>query len=146
MEKSRIQDLCIGGLFFLIAAWAFIQTLSMPEGEVLYARVVLLLLLAFSAMLIASAVYKRNVPGGALVRLSQLEAPLVSTIIIIGYCIIIPVTGFYSASVVFMLAFMWYLGTRSLKSMLLTVGCLLVFIYFLFTIQLSVPLPKGFLL
>ena len=62
---------------------------------------------------------------------------------IIIYLVVIPWLGFYTASALAFIAFSLILGTRSLWRIMLTGGCVLIFVYVTFSYSLRLSLPQG---
>ena len=76
----------------------------------------------------------------------MLSSPLAAFVLMLGYVLLIEVLGFYSATVLFLIAFMYYMNVRSPLTLLSTTGILISFIYLLFSVALKVRLPVGLLL
>lgn len=147
MQKARFQDLCIGVLVTVIGVGAFILTNTMSPDAKLYTRVVTGLFAALGGILVVYTLIKRNVPspmGEA--DFTKANAVMVMLLLIIAYVILINVLGFFVSSTLYMLASMVYMGARKAKGMVITVFFMLIFIYFLFVMQLKVPLPHGLLI
>lgn len=62
------------------------------------------------------------------------------------YLLLINALGFFFSSFLFMIGMVTILGFRSLMAIFAPALILLVFLYFLFVLQLRVSLPKGVLL
>ena len=70
---------------------------------------------------------------------------LISLALIVAYIVLVPVLGFFTATLVYLVAHMTYLGIRPLwKPVATTVGVLAV-LYVLFEFLLRVDLPGGLL-
>ncbi|WMJ76883.1 MULTISPECIES: tripartite tricarboxylate transporter TctB family protein [unclassified Sedimentibacter] len=65
--------------------------------------------------------------------------------LIITYIVLMNVTGFFTATALFIIAFMLVNKVRSVIKIGVTVVALNIFIYFIFVAQLNVPLPQGLL-
>ena len=75
----------------------------------------------------------------------QMARPMACLLGVIGYVSIIKITGFFVASTIFTLVFMWLYGMRSVKKMVAVTLGMDLFLYVLFVIQLKVQLPQGIL-
>ena len=53
--------------------------------------------------------------------------------------------GFYIATPVMLVGYMYLMGIRKIKPILITTVVMMLFVYCLFTLQLNVPLPAGIL-
>lgn len=61
------------------------------------------------------------------------------------YLVLIPVLGFYTASLLSFAAFSYALGSRELSRILIPNVLILVFIYIVFSVLLKIVLPSGLL-
>ena len=70
---------------------------------------------------------------------------LISIALIVGFAVLVPILGFFTATVVYLIAHMLYLGIRPWwKPVAATAGVLAV-LYVLFEYLLRVDLPGGLL-
>jgi hypothetical protein len=143
MEKARFQDLCIGILVLIVSAVAYAGALEMPEDTQVYTNTVIALFAFLGSLLIVFSLVNRNKPGGAALSVNTIKNPAITVVFVAVYLALITVLGFYFSSVVFLVTYMLFLGARKPKSMAIAIVGMLTFIYFVFTVQLKVPLPRG---
>jgi hypothetical protein len=118
----------------------------MPERVFIFPRIASGALFVFASALLLSNIFLAKKQTKEAVSVRMMKSPLVVYVIIALYVFLIPVAGFFVCSVVMMLVFMLYMNIRSIKSFLICIPIMIVFLYFVFSLQLGVPLPKGFLL
>ncbi len=145
MEKSRIQDLVIGIVCAAVGIWAWIISLQFPATTQMYTHVALGAFIGLSAILIVWSVIHAKVPGGEVVQPAIFKNPMLTFVMILVYVLLLDKIGFFVASAVFMLGFMWFMGYRKPLTMILTTVGMLGFIYLLFVYELHVSLPEGIL-
>lgn len=148
-KKVYRQSLAAGIVVLAISATAFILTFEMPGLEAIFPRIASsILFLLGSALAVTNGLYLlRDAPTNeAPVVFSQFYNPALTLIIIIAYALGIKMLGFYVSTVMMMFVFMYFMGIDSIKTILFTTGVVTLLVYFVFSMQLRVPLPKGFLL
>lgn len=72
--------------------------------------------------------------------------PYIVFLMIVVYVLLIPVIGFFTISTLFIIAILILLGVRKVLYYILTLLILIGGIYFLFVVQLKIPIPRGFLI
>ena len=65
--------------------------------------------------------------------------------LLILYVLAVVNIGFYIATPIMLVCYMWFMGIRKIRTILITTVIVMAFVYILFTMQLKVPLPKGIL-
>jgi hypothetical protein len=115
----------------------------MPADTQVYTNTVIFLFAFFGALLIIFSVVNRKKPGGPTLSINTVKNPAFTVAFVAVYLSLIKVLGFYFSSVIFLVAYMWYLGARKPKSMAIAIVGMLTFIYLIFSVQLKVPLPRG---
>ena len=65
--------------------------------------------------------------------------------LILAYVFLVTVLGFYATTLILIPFYMWILGIRAPKLLVIVTVVVLVLIYIVFTMGLKVPLPKGVL-
>jgi len=140
------------GVFLLLIP----HVTGMAAGSALFPRIISVCILLLSVFLLA-----QNLPrllkaraGGAQEGSAEEKAItlhgatdfLVPAIGIMLYIVCINVIGFYVTTSVFLFASMRLLGYKNLKVTILSTIGTVAFLYFLFHMQLRVPLPQGIFL
>ena len=148
MERTRIQNLVIGLIVAAIGLFGMYNAIGMPDGTRPYTLVVTGIFTLLGVLLAGNAIVYRNIPAHdcGVVTVKEMINPFIAYVMIAAYALLIPRVGFFVTSAVFMLIMMVWMGYRKVVPMVLTTGIMLGFIYFLFVVQLNVPLPSGILL
>ena len=153
MRRMIHHDLWIGFLMCLVSAVLLMQTSKMPAGAAQFPKVILGCFIAFglwifykgvAKTLLLSKGFSEKVKDKPL-EFKQMARPMACLLGVIGYVSIIKITGFFVASTIFTLVFMWLYGMRSVKKMVAVTLGMDLFLYVLFVIQLKVQLPQGIL-
>jgi len=148
MERTRIQNLVIGLVVIAIGLFGVYNAMGMPDGTRPYTLVVTGIFTLLGLLLAGNAIVYRNKPAHdcGVVTAKEMINPMIAFLMILVYTLLIPRVGFFVTSAVFMLIMMVWMGYRKIVPMVLTTGIMLGFIYFLFVVQLNVPLPSGILM
>jgi len=148
MERTRIQNLVIGLVVIAIGLFGVYNAMGMPDGTRPYTLVVTGIFTLLGLLLAGNAIVYRNKPAHdcGVVTAKEMINPMIAFLMILVYTLLIPRVGFFVTSAVFMLIMMVWMGYRKPVPMVLTTGIMLGFIYFLFVVQLNVPLPSGILM
>jgi putative tricarboxylic transport membrane protein len=150
---KRIKaDIIIFVFLCLVSVFLYIETLDFPAGAETFPKVMLVIIFGLSAyQIIASALRKQllktneQVGKEKQVDKKEIYNPYLIFVFSVIYALLITRLGFFTSTVVFIIGSTWYLGTRNLKTFVISTLGITVFIYFLFIMQLHVPLPKGIL-
>jgi len=145
MEKSRIQDVVIGILCAAVGIWGWTMTSKMPETTQMYTHVALGAFIVLAVILIVWSVIHAKTPSGEVVNVKVFKNPMLTFLMILAYVLLLDKIGFFVASAIFMLGFMFFMGHRRWLTMILTTVGMLGFIYLLFIYELHVTLPHGIL-
>ena len=153
MRSTIHHDLWIGSLMCLVSAVLLMQTGKMPSGAAQFPKVILGCFIAFGLWIVYKGIAKtlllRKGFGEKVkdkpLELRQMARPMACLLGVIAYVAIIKITGFFVASTIFTLMFMWLYGLRSVKKMLVITFGMDVFLYVLFVMKLKVQLPEGIL-
>lgn len=65
--------------------------------------------------------------------------------LLILYVLAVIYIGFYISTPAMLVIYMYFMGIRNIKTILITTAVVMAFVYCLFTLQLGVPLPAGIL-
>ncbi|MBZ4653560.1 MAG: tripartite tricarboxylate transporter TctB family protein [Peptococcaceae bacterium] len=149
--KKRIihQDVYMSIAMLIFAIVALARTSVFPAEAAHFPRLILGLLIVFTLWTLYEGIKKTkaiNADGtGAdkVIKLPQLTLPMATFLIVVVYTALIGILGFFTATTLFILGFMYFYQVRKVQTILLTLVGTNVFIYLLFVYQLNVPLPKG---
>ena len=147
MERTRIQDLCIGLVVSAVGLWAIFQTFSMPADTQPYTLCVTIVFTALGLLLTGRSIYYRKTPShdSTVVHAKTFVNPLIAFIMILAYTLLLDKIGFFRHQRHLHGHYVPLDGLSKVSLYCLTVLGLLGFIYWLFVIQLSVVLPGGIL-
>ncbi len=148
-NKTFKQNIAAGAVVVAVAAAAFALTFDMPGNAPIFPRVAsgvmfLLgaLLIVFNLLDMRQGVQAERKP----VVYSDFVNPLYTLIIMAAYVVGITALGFYSATVLMMVVYMYHLGMRSARTIVLVTAIVTILVYLIFSLQLEVPLPEGILI
>ncbi len=147
--KALKQDIFLGLFIALFGTVALISTFKFPEGAALMPRVVTILLLALGLLLSAAGLIKLkkgSIPEHTPIELARMKYPAIAYLLILVYAALINILGFYSATLLFLVCFMYFMNIRKPRTIILTAVILLGFVYLLFNVGLSVNFPSGILI
>jgi len=145
MQGKRINtDVWFGLGLMAFSAFFFAESRKFPAGSAQFPGFVLGGFFLLCVILFVQGVIKttRNISDKGLNR-SAVGKAHIAFAIIIAYVILIVVVGFFPATVVFCPAIMLYYGLRKIKILILVTVIQALFIYFIFEVQLRIPLPAG---
>ena len=152
MKKNIIHhDVYMSIAMLIFALIALARTTVFPAGAARFPRLILGFLIIFTLWNLYEGIKKTkaiNAEGtGAdkVIKWPQLTLPMATFLIVVIYTALIGILGFFTATTLFILGFMYFYQVRKVTTILLTLVGTNVFIYLLFVYQLNVPLPKGFL-
>ena len=143
-KRALRQEICVSVIIMAFAVTAFVLSLPMPGQAPIFPRMAsAFLFLCGLGLLIGTLLrHKKGLPAETpAVEPSTMANPLIAFVIILIYALGFQYVGFYVTTFVVTTLLMLFMGIRSVKTWALVEGILLVFLYWLFTVQLSVPMP-----
>lgn len=148
-RKYHRQNIAAGLVVMAVGIAAFAFSIGMPGHAPVFPRIASTLLFVLGVILAVISgmeLNKQEEMKRYPVELFSFVNPLYSLILMVAYVVCIDILGFYTATAAMQIGYMYHLGIKSVKTMAIvtTVVCLVVF--FVFSIQLEVPLPKGILI
>ena len=142
------QDMAAGVVLVLIGIAAFLLAIGMPGKAPLFPKIVSTGIAVLGILLILTSLSKINkdsetqaVPAEA----KDFVFPLITLILLLIYVMAVITVGFYIATPIMLVGYMYLMGIRKVKPILVTTVIIMLFVYCLFTLQLNVPLPAGIL-
>ena len=148
------QDLVMGIFFLIISALFYFGAKEFPEASAQFPRLFSIIMAGLSVIVIVKGIQSTKKLNDDLkedpntkVALSwkELRAPVYTMLAIGCYILGILYVGFFVASAVFMVAFMWILNYRNIKVIAFTTIVLLGGIWLVFVKLLSIGMPTGLL-
>ena len=148
-KKAFRQSVCVAVVIMAFAAAAFVLSFPMPGNAPIFPRMASAFLFICGLGLLIEALNRKKKGEKSettAVDFSAMQSPAVVFLIVVAYALGFRYVGFYTTTLVVTLALMLFMGVRSVKTLALVTVILLVFLYVLFTMQLGVPMPYGFLI
>ncbi|MDR2588581.1 MAG: tripartite tricarboxylate transporter TctB family protein [Spirochaetales bacterium] len=146
-EKRKINnDVYIGILLTAVSVFFFIEVTKIHPEAALFPKVMLGTFIILAVLLTLMGVRKTLRPeltlkSDLLLKFSVIRTPLIVFVIVAGYMVLLKVLGFFTATAIFVPAFMIFYGIKSIRTLLITDIALNVFVYVLFVRLLKVALP-----
>lgn len=143
-KKAFRQSICVSVIIMAFSVAAFLFSLPMPGQAPIFPRMAAAFLFLCGLGLLIGSIRRRNkgepadVPA---VDFSKLQSPFITLALMVVYALGFRYVGFYVTTAVITLALMLFMGIRSIRTLVLVEVVLLAFLYFLFTIELKVPMP-----
>ncbi len=147
-KKAFRQSIVVSLVIMTFAGTAFYFSLPMPGNAPIFPRMAAGFLFLCALGLLVGTLARRSKgqePEEEAVDFQSLQSPAVTLILVFLYALGFKMIGFYVTTLVVTVALMLYMGIRSVKTVVLTVAVLMVFLYGLFTMQLGVPMPHALL-
>lgn len=147
-KKFISNDVFLGFFTAVIAVIFLLQTLQFPENVRLLPGLALLLAFVFSLCIAGAGIYKTvQVRSGKAdytnPEMKKRPFILLGTIAIYVFCV--QEIGFFVSSAVYLPCAMLLFGQRKVFPIIISTISVLLFIYWLFVMQLKVYMPAGFL-
>ena len=143
MQKTRVQDLVIGLLTIALGVFMWAQTPGFTLESKQFCRFVLALFILMGVLLCVLSLINAKKPAGKEVKIGEFKNPLLMYAIIIVYVLLMPVIGFFPATLLFMPAAMIYMGYKRPIPIICVTAGMNIFIWVLFVYSLKVSLPQG---
>ncbi|WP_051534219.1 tripartite tricarboxylate transporter TctB family protein [Desulfitibacter alkalitolerans] len=148
--KADIILLCI---LCLVSIFLYYKSLNFPKGADTFPQVLIIIVLILSVYQIAASFIKKEAfqpqrekqEKSLQISWNQKYSSYIIFIFSVAYAVLITRLGFFISTAIFISTAMWFLGARKLTAYVFSTLGISLFIYFLFVMQLKVPLPKGIL-
>ncbi len=137
-------DNIVAIIFILISALMIYEARTFPKRASFaggYVIFLALLLIIFSVLILISK--DKKAENLEIKKFPKFLFLVISTFL---YIFLIPYVGFFTISFIYMVSVMRYLGIRSIFPLIISPIVTLGFIYYIFVIFLTIPIPKGFLI
>ncbi|MDQ7734875.1 tripartite tricarboxylate transporter TctB family protein [Halomonas sp. SpR1] len=145
--KTLHIDVVIGLAILLFSIVFYSLSAQIPADPAVFPKLILSILALFSLLIIWTGVSKtlsakkerlKNIP-----IFKHARGPAVTFIALCVYLALINLLGFFTASSLAAIFFMFYFGVKSYIQALLVVILMNTFVYLLFVWQLRISLPTG---
>lgn len=149
MKKIIHHDAFISVVFLLFSAFMLFETFSLPAKTAKYPTAVIVGMLLFAAVTLYQAlVATRNIDEttaekAQYLKLHIVRRPLITALLVFAYTLCMDFVGFFTATALFLVAFMYYCGMKKWKVVLYSVIGMNLFIYLMFVLQLKIQFPQA---
>lgn len=150
MENKKFisNDVFLGVFCAAFSIIFLVQALQFPDDVALFPSLALTFALVFSLWIMGEGLYKtvRARKGKADYTNPEMKKRpflILGTIAIYVFCM--QKIGFFVSTAVYLPCAMLLFGQRKVKSIVISTVVVLLFIYWLFVMQLNVYMPSGFL-
>lgn len=140
------QDIIAGVVIILLGISAFVMALSMPGNASMFPKIVSSGLMILGVLLILTSMdkIKKNVDTEEkAASIGEFKSPVMVLGLLILYVLGVIYIGFYISTPIMLVCYMFFMGIKNIKTILVTTAVVMIFVYCLFTMQLGVPLPAG---
>lgn len=151
-EKIKLHpDVAISAVSLLFGAVLLFEIHSYPADVQMFPGIFIWLFMGFMAITLFQGIRKTLSPGKYdqsewWCKFETIKNPVISAAFVVVYVALAGLIGFYIATVVYMLAAMYYFGSKNWKLNILIAVGMVIFCFVLFEKALSVTLPEGMLL
>ena len=147
MRKIFTQDSIIGFLFLIIITVMFIATRSLIPEAAIFPYILMSILLVLTLSILKNGIKREDygAHGDDEEKLTYdiLKNPLFVFFLILLYCLLITIIGFFPSTLIFIFVYLFLNDVKSIKLLGGTMIGVVLFIYWLFVVQLNVNLPTG---
>ena len=148
MTSNMGERLCVV-VFILLAAYGVVLASEFPHGGGIFPLFSLYGMIFLSLIMLAETVFKRK-PGDEqkidFTLTFEKMKPLLVCLLVLAYLYLIFELGYYTSTVVFLIASTVLVGVRNYKAILLTGVILFPLMYTFFELFLQANLPMGILI
>ncbi|HHV57359.1 MAG TPA: tripartite tricarboxylate transporter TctB family protein [Firmicutes bacterium] len=141
------SDWVIGAVIVAFSVWLYRIADDFPQGTDAFPKLLLGALILLAGMMFVQSLKRlrqtENVSEGK-TQAAFLPAAVIF-LACLAFVVLVPVIGFFVSGVLFSAGVMFYLGVRRLSTYFIAIGGVMLFIYFLFIMELRVPVPHGLL-
>lgn len=147
MRKILTQDSLISFLFLIIITIMFIATRSLIPEAAIFPYILMAVLLILTLSILKTGI-KRDDYGAhgddeEELTVDRLKSPMFVFFLIFVYCVLITIIGFFPSTIIFVFVYLFLNNVKSIKLIGGTLIGVVLFIYWLFVVQLNVRLPTG---
>ena len=145
-EKKIDQDTYIGIFLIIFSIIGILLSVNLPVGSDLFPKILFSILGLLAIPILVNSIKRSKDSKSEKIfyfNFEEIKLPLQSFLIIVVYVILIKFLGFFTATVIFVPMFMVFYRNKNIKHMIITIACMIGFVYLLFAKQLNVPFPTG---
>lgn len=146
MKKKLSHDVYIGILMIIFSVFMYLKTGDMPKGAATFPKLVLTTFAFFGFLIFLGGMKKTKNFNTKEQNINLFQKnPMSVLLIVVIYVSMINLLGFFTSTSLFIIALMLFFRERRIKTIVLTLLGVDLFIYLLFVVQLNVLLPRGLL-
>lgn len=149
IKKAINQDVVMGAALLLVSGVLYMMARELISEAAIFPMVLIILLAIFALAILFKGVGRDEKTYGdhgddeEKLNVEMLKSPLIVFAGIFLYCLLITVVGFFVATSIFLVLYLYLNRYRSIIKVITTVLVVNLFIYLLFVQQLNVRLPAG---
>ena len=135
----------MGIIILIFSIIYFFMGINYPQQARIFPNVLTILLLIFSIIMILQGLNIISSPKQLKSGINKREITFLFSIAValILYVILMNIVGFIPITIIYLISGMWYLGYREWWKNILISVLGVIFIYYIFTQIMYVPLPSG---
>lgn len=152
MKRFMTLDVVISIVLLCFSAVFWYMSCSFPEEARLFPRIFLIVTMVLSALMLWNSLKEQKAKAldsaescEEIGFVQRIMLPLQAYCMIVLYVLGIQWIGFFVATTVFMLVFMWYLNVRKPVTLAAVSVGMDIFLYLMFVVGLKLSLPAGIL-
>ncbi|MDF1594118.1 MAG: tripartite tricarboxylate transporter TctB family protein [Desulfobacterales bacterium] len=144
-KGAEARDAISAIVFLVISIVGFVAALDFPKRAANWPLWMWGLLGVFSLGLLAGSLRPRPVGKTEKKDPATFRRSFVNVALIAAFAVSVPILGFFTATGIYIIVHMTYLGVRPFSLVLAVTAGGLLFLYFFFGFVLGVPVPHGLL-
>ncbi len=146
----KLADQIIAIFLALLGGWLFLIAEGFPVGADIFPQFVLVGMMILAAALFGSGFLRKRSQApakqqGMTSAIRSFARPLITFLFCVIYVALVGIIGFFTATLVFGVGMMFYLGMRRPVLIVCSLLGLLTFIYVFFEVTFHIFLPRGLL-
>lgn len=144
LESAHIQDRVAGICFAAMGAAAIYWSFDYTGASGLYPRMLGITIVVLGILMALRSMRQANKPATHRVVVDSPRNFFIVLAFVFVYLVLVPLIGFYTSSLLVLLALPIGLGFRRAVPLIFSTALFIVFLYVLFTLVLERPLPREF--
>lgn len=144
LESAHIQDRVAGICFAAMGAAAIYWSFDYTGASGLYPRMLGITIVVLGLSMALRSMRRASQPEAPRVVIDSPRNFFIALIFVFIYLVLVPLIGFYTSSLLVLLALPVGLGFRRAVPLIFSTTLFIAFLYVLFTLVLERPLPREF--
>lgn len=144
LESVHIQDRVAGICFAVMGAAAIYWSFDYTGASGLYPRMLGITIVVLGLLMALRSVRQANKSTTPRIMVDSPRHFFIALAFVFVYLVLVPLIGFYTSSLLVLLALPIGLGFRRAVPLIFSTTLFIAFLYVLFTLVLERPLPREF--